>query len=116
MNTAMYPKHAYICLNTVESMPKPAWYVVLYIQNRGYNHVLVQPAVFKQLDGTVVLNISIGIIAGMQKFETRKCRPLTFGSTFKPLLVKVYDFFFLIIFLRSNGRFSGTELFSGGLF
>lgn len=59
------------CLNTVESVPKPAWYVVLYIQNRIYNHVLVQPAVFKQLDGTLVLNISTGTIAGMQEFETQ---------------------------------------------
>lgn len=116
MNTTMYPKHACICLNTVESMPKPAWYVVLYIQNRVYNHVLVQSAVLKQLDETLVLNISTGTIAGMQKFETRKRRPLTFGSTYKPLLVKVYELFLLIIFPTSNGRFSGTELFSSRLF
>lgn len=116
MNTTIYPKHACICLNTVESVPKPAWYVVLYIQNRVYNHVLVQPAVFKQLDGTLVLNISTGTIAVMQKFETRKRRPPTFGSIYKPLLVKVYEFFFLVILLTSNGRFSGTELFSSGLF
>jgi len=75
MNPTMYPKRACICLNTVESMPKPAWYVILYIQNRVYDHLLAQPPVFKQLDGTSILNISAGTIAGMQKFETRKHGP-----------------------------------------
>lgn len=81
-------------------MPKTAWYVVLYIQNRVYNQVLVQPAVFKQLDGTSVLSISTAKTAGIQKFETRKCRPLPFGSTYKLLLVKVYDFFFSSLFFK----------------
>lgn len=70
MNNTMYPKHACVCLNTVGSKPKPAWYVVLYIQNRVYTHVLAQPAAFKWLDGTPVLNISTGTMAGMQKLES----------------------------------------------
>lgn len=89
----MYPKHACIWLNTVGSMPKPAWYVVLYIQNGLYTHVLVQPAAFKQLDGTPVLNISTGTMAGMQKLESREHRALTFRRTCKPWLVKVNGFF-----------------------
>lgn len=112
----MYPKHAWVCLNTVGSMPKAAWYVVLYIQNRVYTHVLVQRAAFKQLDGTPVLNISTGTMAGMQKFERREHRALTFRRTCKPLMVKVYEYFFFIIFLTSTGRFFITELFTSDLF
>lgn len=67
-----------------------------------YNHVLVQPAAFKQLDGTSVLNISTGTIAGTQKFGARKCGALTLGSEYKPLLVKVYKVFFPSYFSVSN--------------
>lgn len=72
----------------------------------GYALMLVQPAAFKQLDGTPVLNISTGTMAGMQKLGSREHRALTFRRTCKPLVVKVYEFFSSFFFQLAVADFS----------